>query len=332
MSPARSRAVVTVVAALSLAAPGSAAAHAGPVAPVATSFDARITTLPSGISARVVSGDQQLELRSAPGQTVVVLGLLGEPYLRFGPGGVDVNEASPTSFLNRAQPLPVPASALGGAPPSWHRVSSGRSYRWHEDRLHALAVADRRPRAGYVGAWTIPLRIDGRAGRLAGGLWYTPPPSRLWLWPVVVVLACLTALLRLREPRLDRLLLVTLGLVALAAIVAGHIESSLVAGLPAAPARIGWLGFACAFTLAAGALLLRRRWQALAGLAIAAYALTVGLTLLPTLRKGHVVIALPASVDRLTAVTALTTGLSLLLVVAARPAQIRPRERSARTS
>jgi hypothetical protein len=327
MRPTRSL-IPAVTAVLSLATPGTAAAHAGPFTPVATSFDARITSLPAGVQARVVSGDQQLELRVAPPKTVVVLGLLGEPYLRFGASGVDVNEVSATSYLNRAQPQQVPAVALEGAPPRWHRVAGGHTYRWHEDRLHALAVSEVSPRVGYVGSWTIPLRISGRRESIRGGLWYTPPPTRLWFWPVVVALGCLAALLRLRNPRLDSLLLVALGLVALASIVVGHVESNLLEGLPVTQTGIGWVCFACGFAVATVVLLLRERWRPFAGLAIAVYAVTVGLTLLPTLRKGHVVIDFPASIDRLTAVTALTAGLGTLLVVVARPVPIQRRERS----
>lgn len=142
------------------------------------------------------------------------------------------------------------------------------------------------------------------------------------------MLVCLGALLRLRSLRLDTTLLVALGLAGLAAIVAGHVEANLYGRPAVAPSQLGWLSFACLFANAATALLLRPRWRPLAGLAIAAYALTVGLTLLPTLRKGHVVIQLPAAIDRLTAVTALTAGIGTLLVVLVRSMHVRHRERS----
>jgi len=314
-----------------LAAPGSAAAHAGPTAPVATSFVARVATKPKGAAVRVLYGDQQLAVRISPSETVVVLGLLGEPYLRIGPTGVDVNEASPTSYVNRAQPVQVPAAVLAGEPARWRHVADGHSFHWHEDRLHALALAVRSPHAGYVGPWTVPLRIDGHAERIEGGLWYAPPPTRLWLWPIAVVLGCLTALLRLRSARLDNVLLVALGLVGLAAIVAGHAEANLFARPAIAPSQVGWLAFASVFAIVATALLLSPRWRSLGGLAIAAYALTVGLTLLPTLHKGHVIIELPAPLDRLTAVIALTSGMGTLLVVLVRSPQLPHGERSETT-
>jgi len=324
--------LIALPVAVMLAAPGSAAAHAGPTAPVATSFVARVTTKPVGIAVRVLYGDQELALRVAPSRTVEVLGLLGEPYLRFGPAGVDVNQASPTSYLNRAQPVRVPASALTGGPPQWRHVSDAHSFRWHEDRLHALAATGRSPHAGYIGPWTVPLRVAGRTERIEGGLWYVRAPTKLWLWPIVVALACLAALLRVRSTRLDSALLVALGGAGLAAIVAGHVEANLFVRPGLAASQVGWLAFASLFTVATGVLLLHPRWRALAGLAIAPYALVAGLTLLPTVRKGHVVIRLPATVDRFTAVTALTAGLGTLLVVLVHSVPLPRGERSERPS
>jgi hypothetical protein len=308
------RRVVPAAVLAALAVPGAAQAHSGPLAPVATSFVARLGPLPAGVTARVVDGDQQLWLRVRPGVTVVVLGLQGEPYLRFDGSGVAVNERSPTAYLNRAVPEPVPAAASAWRTPRWRLVSHGRSYRWHEDRLHALALTARPAGTSYAGRWTIPLRIDGRAARLSGGLWHERSPSTLlWLWPALVAVLCVPALLRLRRRRLDAALTSVLAVAALAAIVAGHVARNLY-GRPFVQAgQLGWLAFSCAFAGVAAILLQRPRWRPLALLATAAYALEVGLALLPVLERGAVLAALPASLDRVVATMALGAGGCLLV-------------------
>jgi len=312
------RVVLALVLAVPLLAPEPAFSHGGPTAAVATSFVARITSQPAGIETRVIDGDQELWLNVPPGEAVLVLGLSGEPYLRFGPEGVEVNEHSPTAYLNRAQPVPPPAGAGAATPPGWQLLTRDHNYRWHEDRLHALAATVRSPHGSYVGPWAVPLKIDGRAAQISGSLWYVRPPTRLWLWPLLVELVCLPGLLRLRSPRLDTALSTTLALIALAAIVAGHLERNLYGRPTVQASQLGWLAFACGFAVVAAALLRRPRWRALAELATATYALAVGLTLLPALRKGNILGWLPASIGRLTATAALTAGAGTLLVIAAR--------------
>jgi len=295
--------------------PGAAFAHAGPTPPVATSFIARIASTPPGVQARIVDADQQLWLHVPPTTTLVVLGLAGEPYLRFSARGVEINKHSPTTYLNRAQPAAVPATANPREPPLWQRIQTGRSYRWHEDRLHALAFTARRPTSRYLGRWLIPLRINGRPARIAGGLWYTPPPTRLWFWPIPVALVCLVGLLRLRRPRLDAIMIAILTLTELAAIIATHALRDL-HGRPTVPAsQLAWLAASSAVALVLVLLILRPRWRAVAILAIAGYALAEGLTLLPTLYKGHTIGAFPPPLERLTALTALTASAGALLVL-----------------
>ena len=87
----------------SLSVPASAAAHLKS-GTLSTDFEARVGALrpaAPGVAARVLDGDQRLELRVEPGSVVVVLGLLGEPFLRFSPSGVEANVASPTASSTR---------------------------------------------------------------------------------------------------------------------------------------------------------------------------------------------------------------------------------------
>jgi hypothetical protein len=90
-----------LVAALGGALPCVAGAH-GPVAPVASAYLARVSSVPSGVEAKVVDGDQRMWLRVGPGETVVVLDYRGAPYLRFSRAGVEVNHNSTMYYTNQS--------------------------------------------------------------------------------------------------------------------------------------------------------------------------------------------------------------------------------------
>ena len=77
----RVTALVVLVAGVLAAIPGAAAAH-GPVAPVASSYLARVDALPAGLDAKVIDGDQRIWLRAPSRETVIVLDYRGAPYLR----------------------------------------------------------------------------------------------------------------------------------------------------------------------------------------------------------------------------------------------------------
>ncbi|HET8605889.1 MAG TPA: hypothetical protein VFL66_02560 [Gaiellaceae bacterium] len=53
----------------------------------------------AAFSVRVLPSDRALALSVRPGHSVVVLGYLGEPFLRVDRRGVAVNAASPTAVL-----------------------------------------------------------------------------------------------------------------------------------------------------------------------------------------------------------------------------------------
>jgi hypothetical protein len=177
-----------VIAALVL--PGVARAHVGSRAPVATNFEARITGVEpasGAVEAKVVDGDRALWLRTAPNTAVIVPGVEDEPLLRFDRGGVFVNLGSLTAQSDGIDRLDLHPNVNPNAPPLWHRLSSGHSYRWHEHRLHALEPLARGDHATtVVGRWRVPLVIDGRRHSLVGTLVFQPPGSG-WPW---ILLAC----------------------------------------------------------------------------------------------------------------------------------------------
>jgi hypothetical protein len=158
------------------ALPSDAGAH-GPVAPVASSYVAKVSGAPSGLDAEVVDGDQRMWLQVAASETAEVLDYRGAPYLRFSRSGVEVNQNSAMFYLNQTPVAETPPAGLTRATtPNWQRVSSGHGYVWHDGRLHALASVALRPGMSYVGRWSIPVTVDGRLAAIAGGLWHADRP------------------------------------------------------------------------------------------------------------------------------------------------------------
>ncbi len=192
---------LVVLAVAALVAPSSAFAHGGLGPVVAVNYRATILSPIHGFEPRVLDGDQRLWVRARPGTRLVVLGLVGEPMLRFEGGSVYVNERSPTARVN--------GIARGSGGRSWDRVSVSDSYSWHEHRLHAGVVL-------HHSTWTIGYRLDGRAGRIAGELDYVPPPQ-LWLWLLPLAVGLLLATLAVRT---NRAILAFPALTAVAVVVA----------------------------------------------------------------------------------------------------------------
>ncbi|HMF03317.1 MAG TPA: hypothetical protein VKH17_00770 [Acidimicrobiia bacterium] len=116
-------------------------------------------------------------------EPVVVTGRAGEPFLRLGPNGAEVNRRSPTWADDaRAQGQDLTAAAAvvdPGAPPEWALVAASPSYSWLEFR--GLYERDRPPQR-VVGAgdtavlhtWTVPLERGGRRVELQGETVWKP--------------------------------------------------------------------------------------------------------------------------------------------------------------
>jgi len=192
--PARG-AVLLGVATIALVFVNPAFAHAGKTAPVATDFQARIAGVEPAspeVEAKVVDGDAALWLRVRRRATVLIPGAEGEPMLLFDPRGVFVNTRSLTAQSDRIDPLQLRPDPNPRATPSWRRLTEDHTYRWHEHRLHALESLSRSHRATTVlGAWMVPLVIDGRSHRLVGTLVYHPPGS---IWPWILLAVVLAAI------------------------------------------------------------------------------------------------------------------------------------------
>jgi hypothetical protein len=299
--------------------PGRASAHVGVTAPAATSYVARITSLPPQIEAKVVDGDQRLWLRVSASLDVVVVGLRGEPYLRFSADGIDVNTRSVTFYLNRARAASLPSGLGSGTPPVWKRVTSAHSTSWHEDRLHALALAAHAPGARYLGRWSVPLLVDGRRESIVGGLWWAPRPSLLWFWPLVLLGACLPALLRLGDAgrRFEQMAGSLLAGLALAGATLGRLGRELFGRPSVSTGQLALVALTCVVAGGLALLWSRGEWRPVAGTLIGVVSLYQGLALVGTLRNAYVLAAIPAWAERTAASVSLAAGIGLLVVTVA---------------
>jgi hypothetical protein len=310
---------------LTLLAPAAAQAH-GPVDPSGSTYLARVAHVPVGLQAKAIDGDLRLWMRAAPSLNVYVIDYRGAPYLHFERAGVFVNRNSSMYFLNQIPPV-TPSTDLGPATrPDWHRVTAGHTYLWHDGRLHAGATQARLPGARFAGDWLVPLRVDGAAAAIRGGLYYAPGPSPVWFWPVAVVLGCVLAGVRLRRPALDLRLARICGGIALTGFVVASIGHQLHGRPGVSTGNVLALVVELVAAAIAVWLLFARdpRWLVLA--AVAALTLWQGVSLIAALEDGWVLLALPAFVGR-TAVAACLAGgaglIPLVLVEAERAARAR---------
>jgi len=297
------------------AAPAPASAH-GPVAPLASSYLARISTVPTGLDAKVVDADQRMWLHVRSGETVVVLDYSGAPYLRFSTGGVQVNRNSAMYYLNQAPIAQTPPPGLRATtPPAWQHVSGAHGYGWHDGRLHALATVALAPGVAFAGRWRIPLLIGGRPSAITGGLWHSHDPSLVWFWPIVVLLSCVLAARRVRRPQLDTRVARVLAVAALASIAIAAVGRQL-HGRPVVSAlQLIELALMLGFVAWALRRVLWRRPGYFTYFVVAFAALWEGLELIPALTHGYVLIAAPAFVVRVCATICLGCGAGLLLLV-----------------
>jgi hypothetical protein len=299
-----------------LAVPAPAAAHFKS-GRLSTDFEARVGSFrppAPGISARVLDGDLRLELRVAPRRVLVVLGLLGEPFLRFSPTGVDANLASPTASSARV----IKASETVSSPGvTWRRVSRGHVLAWHEGRLRPVPIVrDPSTQARAVANWSIPLVVDGRRTTLVGSEWYASRPSP---WPWLVAGALLFAIggvgARLLSRPMQRLVASVLLPVAVMALSAAWFGTLLSGGV-----TLPTLLFAIAFAAVTAFFLLVMVVAASGAEQLGVMALLGGFTAtfaLPQIgvfAHGFVLSALPAFAARLAVAIAVVGGVVVATV------------------
>jgi hypothetical protein len=296
--------------------PAVAAAHA-PIAPIATSYQARVSSAPADLDAKVVDGDQAMWL-SVRGLVVVVFDYKGAPYLRFSGSGVAVNQNSAMYYLNQNPAQAPPSSLTRATPPRWHRVSGADEYTWHDGRLHALATVALRPGASFVGRWTIPVSVDSRRTSISGGLRHAGDPSLVWFWPIVVLLACALAVARMRRPALDVPISRLLALAALAGTATVAVGGELYGRPHVGVGQLIVLSLVLAFVAYGLIRVVIGRAGGFHLFVISFVALWAGGTVVEVLLYGFVLMSVPAFVARTAVVLALGCGGALFLVLLAR--------------
>jgi len=294
--------------------PATASAHVGRVPQAATNYLARISSIPAGLEARIVDGDQGIWMRAKPSLTVVVTGLRGEPYLRFSSAGVAVNTRSATWFLNRVYPQVVPRGITASTPPEWKKLTSRHSWTWHDGRLHAAVLAAHPSGNAYLGRWVVPLAIDGHGTAIRGGLWQSASASLLWFWPLLLAAACIPALLKLREARLEAQVGAALVVLALVSSTVARLGRELYGRPTVSSWQFVLVGMTGLFAVGLATLYSRREWRMLAGPVIGIVAVYQGAVLVSTLRDGWVLAAVPAWLERTATALSLATGVALVVV------------------
>lgn len=314
--------LATAVVAFALSAfvvfPHSASAHAGLGVPNATSYVAVVTHAPPGTRADALDGDLRLWLHVSPGHTVVVRDYRGAPYVRFSRAGVSVNENSSMFYENLTPPQLPPAYLTPTTAPKWRKVSTGHEYTWHDGRLGALADVALPPSAArrttYVGRWIVPIVLDGHPAVVSGGVWHYVNPSIAWLWPIVVLVACVLAAWRVRSAALDEALARVLAIGVLCAIGIGAYGRQMHGRPTVSPGQIALLVVVLVPTLAALAYTVFRKPGFFFYLLVAVATLGGDFELVPTLLHGYLLMAEPALLARAAAVVCAGCGAGLMLL------------------
>jgi hypothetical protein len=267
------RRALVATALATLVVPGTAAAH---LRTSRSAVDFRASVLPSSapLRTRTYRSDLAVGLTLVGRHRVVVLGYLGEPFIRLDPRGVFVNWASPTAAGTKLAPPHARSNR-----PIWHQDWNRPIGIWHDARVLA---------AEQTGRWRLPLVVDGRRTFLAGTLVRVPAPA--W-WPWLLVRAT-----------------TALGMLAAAATLLSAAGFALASGATEG----AWIEGAneLVFALVGAVVVIRASGdtKALAGGFLGLLGLAAGLTKLPVLLHGIVLSSLPAGLARLAVVVAIAAG------------------------
>jgi hypothetical protein len=293
----------------------AAAAADGPLTPIATSYEARISHVPQGLQAKVVDGYLSLWLQAPADANVTVLDYYGAPWLHFDRSGVFENRNSREYYLSQT-PLPEtpPSNLTPTTHPRWVMVSSSHSYTWREGRLHSVAQEAVRAGISYVGPWSIRMRVDGRRAALSGGVWHAGAPSIVWFWPIVVLALCALAAWRLHDTRLNGRLARSLAFLLLALLAVAALGRQLHGRPTVGAVQVAELAVALGLIGAAGRWLVANRTTRAPLFAIAFVSLWVGLVFSPVLLHGFVLLALPPVLARASAAVLLGGSVALALL------------------
>jgi hypothetical protein len=192
------RIVTCVAAAVGLLAGAPVAlAHEG--SPNFLSQINEVTPAARGVDVEVLNRDDRLLLSNHGDATVLIEGYDGEPYARIEPDGtVLVNTDSKAYYINeeRDGEVSVPDGVDGKGAPRWERVSKTGRFEWHDHRMHWMGESDpeevsEKDVRTKLYDWKVPIAVDGRAGAIAGTLFWTPVPSSGPPLPLIIAFGVL---------------------------------------------------------------------------------------------------------------------------------------------
>jgi hypothetical protein len=287
-----------------LVVPGVAKAHHTAVPVVALDYRNHVVAASeaAGVRASVEDAGRKLRLTVKPGQTVVVAGYEGEPFLRFDRSGVAANSASKTALALRL--------VRGTPATSWVPVSSGHSFVWADARAWAPSAA---LHGRQLVRWSVPIVVDGRHTAIRGELTRAAKPT-LWPWLVLAALPLLAAVVAVRRRRW--LWAGATGLAALAGLTTlANLAGFATGGLSVSADRWVLLAVEVGLTVVALGCLLQSRARLIAVAALASFAVLQALSELAVFRHGVVVSGLPAAAVRAAAALALGAGLGAAVLV-----------------
>jgi hypothetical protein len=281
---------------VALVTPAAALAHSR--APT-LALDVRLE-IPSrpGIDVDVLDGNRQLRLDVRPARSLVVRGLLGEPFLRFARDGVWADLSSPTTAADRI------ASSRHGK--GWVRLTRGHSFSWHDHRL----APPRGLPVGSTAPFSLPVFLDGRPSSIEGLFTFVPRPA-WWPWLVgaVVALAVILVLARRAPARRTGLAWLT----AVAAAAGAALASLGFAMEVSVGAASQWVQVAFAAVLllvACSGAFVRRALRSWTASLVGAAAIVLSLRQVVVFWHGVVISALSPAVTRLAVALALVGGIA----------------------
>jgi hypothetical protein len=127
--------------------PNSTAQAHGAANSPASNYVSKITSVsPVGktFSIAIIEATSRVELRWNSGDGIVVPDYDGFAYLRIGPRGVEENQQSFASYINRDRQgaTNLPSGLRPEGRPEWKFVSSEPVARWHDHRIHWMGTVD----------------------------------------------------------------------------------------------------------------------------------------------------------------------------------------------
>jgi hypothetical protein len=179
---------------------GASPAEAHTVGPQLLSrFDAISPPAP-GVSYQILStgAAPYVTVAVSGNHTFQIFGWLGEPFIKIGPDGVQINRNSPSVEFMITDPTKVLAlPAVTTQQPRWETVSTGTVYHYYERRAEWPHIgqpeeAQAIGRKAIVYRFRIPASYDGRPAAILGHVTWVPSPINfeipLLFLPIIVVI------------------------------------------------------------------------------------------------------------------------------------------------